>query len=353
MNVRRSLGALLVGLGLTASPGSGSAQVEPDGDARAARLITLAVAAHTDEDVTQMVSHLRPLLEMRGLQLVVRRVDSLRSAHTDRSGAQPVVRARVWLDLKTMGRAEVLFAAGDQPPSARMVPTAARFDDVAAAEIAEIVLAAVIAPQGGLAAPSGERPPQLAAAAPQEEPGAWQRSLGILAAAQSWSRDAAAVPEVGLSVLLDWRPAAAGWSRAIWSSLRYRLPFRPAQSPVQLRVRGGEGEVLAVLAHGLGPRGRLGLALGLGLDVRLADPAPQSGTMLVDQQSVRELDVFLRTALRFDHPLGGPVSVFAALTLDLVPLQGRLVVRQAGADRAVFTPWPLRPGALAGVSLVF
>ena len=353
MNVRRSLGALVVALASTASPGAGSAQVKPANEARAPRLITLAVAAHTDEDVTQMVSYLRPLLEMRGLQLVVRRVDSLRSAQLDRAGSQAAVRARVGLDLKTMGRAEVLFVAGDQPLSARMVPTAARIDHVAAAEIAEIILAAVIAPSVALAAPSGERPPQLAAAAPLAAPGAWQRSLGILAAAQSWSRDSAAVPEVGLSVLLEWRPADTGWSRAVWSSLRYRPPFQPAESPVQLRVRGGEGEVLAVLAHGIGRRVRMGLALGLGADVRLADPTAQSGTMLVDEQSVRELDVFLRTALRFDLPVGGPVSVFAAFTLDLFPLQGRLLVRQAGADRAVFTPWPLRPGALAGVSLVF
>jgi hypothetical protein len=85
----------------------------------------------------------------------------------------------------------------------------------------------------------------------------------------------------------------------------------------------------------------------------LPEPTPPPGTALVDQQSVRELAVFLRTALRFDLPLGGPVGLFAAVTLDLFPLQGRLLVRQSGAERAVFTPWPLRPGALAGAALAF
>jgi hypothetical protein len=78
-----------------------------------------------------------------------------------------------------------------------------------------------------------------------------------------------------------------------------------------------------------------------------------SGTMLVNEQSVREVAVFLRTALRFEMPAGDPLSVFAALTLDFFPLQDRLLVRQSGAARAVFTPWPLRPGALAGASLAF
>jgi hypothetical protein len=112
--------------------------------------------------------------------------------------------------------------------------------------------------------------------------------------------------------------------------------------------------VLAVLARRMGGRASLGLAAGLGLDGRLADAtlAP-AGTTLARQRSVRELAPFLRTALRFDLRLEGPVSLFAALTLDLFPLQGRLVVQESGAARALFTPWPLRPGALAGAALLF
>jgi hypothetical protein len=357
MKTRRARIDLLVVVAWMAAAGSAAAQAPPGREATAARLITLAVAAHTDEDVTQIVSYLRPLLEMRGLRLAVRRVDSLDDADSAGAGPQPGVRARVWLDLKTPDRAQVLFSPGDQPPTAsRVVPTAARIDQVAAAEIAEIILSALLAPEGALSAtaPPVERPPQLSAAPPSEAPpGTWQRSLGILGAAQSWARGAAAVPEVGLSVLFEWRPAAAAWSRAIWTSLRYRPPFEPAQSPLRLRVRGGEGELLAVLAHGLGRQGRVGFAAGLGVDARLTEPTPSPGTTLVDRQSVRELAVFLRTALRFDLSLGGPLSIFAALTLDLFPLQDRLLVRQAGAARAVFTPWPLRPGALVGASLAF
>jgi hypothetical protein len=154
-------------------------------------------------------------------------------------------------------------------------------------------------------------------------------------------------------MLFEWRPAAAAWSRAVWSSVRYRPPFEPAQSPLRLRLRGGEVDLLAVLAHGMGSRGRVGLAAGLGVDARLVEASPLSGTMLVNEQSVREVALFLRTALRFEMPVGDPVSVFAALTLDFFPLQDRLLVRQSGAARAVFTPWPLRPGALAGASLAF
>jgi hypothetical protein len=86
------------------------------------------------------------------------------------------VRARVWLDLKTPNQAKVWFAAGDQPATARrVVPTSARIDQVAAAKIAEIILAALTAPEGALVAePSGESPPGLTAAAPPgAEPGTW------------------------------------------------------------------------------------------------------------------------------------------------------------------------------------
>jgi hypothetical protein len=349
------LSALLVGL--TSIAGAASAQPEPGDQARATRLITLTVATDTDEDVTQIVSYLRPLVEMRGLLLAVRRMDSVDSATPVRSGSQPGVRARVWLDLKTPNQAKVLFATGDQVPTAgRVVPTAAHIDQVAAAEIAEIILSALMAPEGALAAaaPPGQRPPQLSAAPPPSAPReTWHRSLGIFGAAQAWARGAAAVPEVGLSVLLEWRPLAATWSRGIWSTLRYRPSFQPADSPLRLRVRGGEAEVLGVLAHRMGGRGTLGLAAGIGLDARLPDATTPAGTTLANEQPVRELAVFLRTALRFDLAVGGPLSLFAALAVDVFPLQARLLVRQSGAARAVFTPWPLRPGALAGASLVF
>lgn len=357
MNPKRVRSGLLAGLAWMAAAHAASAQPAPADEATAARIIILTVAAHTDDQVTQIVSYLRPLLEMRGLRLAVRRVDSLDAAPPDRSAPEPGVRTRVWLDLKTADQAQVLFAAGDQPPTAgRVVPTGSPMDQVAAAEIAEIILAALLAPEGPRApgAPSGEPPPALASAAsPEARPGTWQRSLGALGAAQSWARDAVAVPQLGLSVLFEWRPSAAAWSRAVWSSVRYRPPFEPAQSPVRLRLRGGEVEVLAVVARAVGGRGRLGLAAGLGVDARLVEPTPVSGTMLVNEQPVREVAVFLRSAVRFEMPVADPVSVFAAVTLDFFPLQDRLLVRQSGEPRALFTPWPLRPGALAGASVSF
>jgi hypothetical protein len=343
---RWALGALVVAL--ASMEGTAPAQPEPVQQARASRLITLAVATDRDEDVAQIVASLRPLLEVRGFVLAVRRVDALASPEPVRSGSQPGVRGRVWLDLRTPNQAEVLFAAGDQRPTARrVVPTAARIDQVGAAEIAEIILAGLLAPEGALA--TSGAPGLVAAPATEQEP--WQRSVGILGAASSWADSAFAVPEVGLSLLVEWRPAAATWTRAVWSTLRYRPPFEAAQSPFKVRVRGGGGEVLAVLAHPIGRRGSVGVAAGLGLDARFADPA--GATALTKQQTIREVAPFLRTALRFDLRLEGPLILFAALTLDLLPLQGRLVVRESDADRPLFTPWPLRPGALAGGSFRF
>jgi hypothetical protein len=347
VSVRWALGALVVAL--VSMAGTATAQPEPTQRARPARLITLAVTTDRDEDVAQIVASLRPLLEVRGFVLAVRRVDSLAPDEPVRSGSQPGVRGRVWLDLQTHSQAEVLFAAGDQPPTARrVVPTAARIDQVGAAEIAEIILAGLLAPQGALAAsaPSSERAPGLPAT-----PGPWQLSVGMLGAASSWAGNAVAVPEVGLSLLLEWRPAGATWTRAVWSTLRYRPPFEAAQSPFKVRVRGAEGDVLAVLAHPLGRRGSVGLAAGLGLDARFADAT--GATALTRPQSVRELAPFVRTALRVDLRLDGPLILFAALSLDLLPLQGRLVVRESTDARALLTPWPLRPGALAGASFRF
>jgi hypothetical protein len=339
---------------LAATVGFASAQPAPAGEAGAARLITLAVATDTDEDVTQIVSYLRPVLEMRGLFLAVRRVNSLDdAAQSLRSGAPPGVRARIGLDLKTPGRAQVLLASGNlRPGNGRVVPTAAHIDQVAAAEIGEIILAGLLAPEAELEtpAPAGEH---LAGVSTASDAATWQRSLGVLAATQAWADGAAVIPEVGLSGLLEWQSASGTWRRAIWSTLRYRPPFQPAQDALYLRVRGGEAEVLGVIARGLGRRGSLGLAAGLGLDARLVDATPPAGSALANPQSVRELAPFLRTAVRFDFRLEGPLTLFAALTLDLFPLQGRLLVKQERRDRAVFTPWPLRPGALAGAAFAF
>jgi hypothetical protein len=352
---RWALGALVVVLASSAGAATAAPEAAATHRAAAARLITLTVATDTDEDVTQIVEYLRPVLEMRGYLLAVRRVDSLASAEPARSGSQPGVRSRVWLDLRTPKQAQVLYAAGDQPATARrVVPTAARIDQVAAAEIAEVILAALLAPQGSpaAAAPSGDRAAELAVAAGGEQ-GIWQRSVGIVGAAKSWAEGASAVLEVGLSVVLAWRPVATAWSRAVWATLRYRPPFEPDQTALGVRVRGGDGEVLALFAHGVGRRGSLGLAAGAGLEARFADPRPAAATTLARPQSVRELVVSLRSALRFDLRVEGPLNLFAALTLDLLPLQGRLAVSDSGATRPVFTPRPLRPGALAGVSFAF
>ena len=127
----------------------------------------------------------------------------------------------------------------------------------------------------------------------------------------------------------------------------------PPRAPCACACVAEKGEVLGVLAHGIGRRASLGLAAGVGLDGRFVDSTPPAGTALANPQPVRELAVFLRTALRFDLPVGGPLGLFAALTLDVFPLQARLMVRESGTARAVFTPWPLRPGALAGASLSF
>jgi hypothetical protein len=349
----RARWALLLALTLVVTAGPARAQPVPTDPARAARLVTLTVSTDTDDDVTQIVAYLRPLLEMRGFALAVRRVDSLDSAEPADASSQSGVRARVWLDLKTANQAQILFAAAERAPTGRVVPTAARIDEVAAAEISEIILAALLAPEGAFSAPAPS-PPQLRSAPALAEPGIWQRSVGIVGAANSWADGAAAVPAVGLSVLLEWRPAAAAWSRALWSTLRYRPPFEPAKGPLGVRLRGAEGEVLAVIARRIARRASLGLAAGIGLDARFADiTPPPAGTTVVNQRSVRELAPFLRTALRFDLSLDLPLSLFAALSLDLFPLQGRLVVQEAGATRAVFTPWPLRPGALGGASFLF
>jgi hypothetical protein len=351
---RWALGALIVVLASWDGSAAAGSEATDTHQLAAARVITLTVATNTDEDVSQIVTYLRPLLEMRGYMLAVRRVDSLASDETPRSGSPPGVRSRVWLDLQTPNEAQFLFAAGDQPATTRrVVPTAARIDQVAAAEIGEIILAALLAPQGALAAaPSGDRSAALVLAAGGEQ-GTWQGSLGILGAAKSWAGGASTVPEVGLSVVLAWRPVASAWSRAVWATLRYRPPFQVALGAFGVRVRGGDGEVLALLAHRVGRRGSLGLAAGAGLDARFADPTPATATALARAHSVRELAVSLRSALRFDLRVEGPLSLFAALTLDLLPLQGRLAIIDAGAIRPVFTPWPLPPGALAGASFLF
>jgi hypothetical protein len=309
-------------------------------------LLVLTVAADQAE-VARLGEHLRPLLASVGRTLALRQAAAIDIAEaTAPAGAGSW--ARAFIDLTRPTEALVFFTGpGAQRPVIRGLPLRGKVDAVARAEIGEILLAALAAP--------GETPPaevatSLAPGLPGP-PARWRTTLGMVAAAEGWAQAAPLVPGVGLSARFALEDPASLWSMGVWALLRYRAPLETTTAPVGVRIQGGEADLLFVLSRALGTRTTLGIAAGLGADARFARPVVPPGLVLMPTERPRELALVARAALLFERSLADRLGLVAALTLDALPLQGRFVVTdEQGARRTIFTPWPLRPGALLGVT---
>jgi hypothetical protein len=167
-----------------------------------------------------------------------------------------------------------------------------------------------------------------------------------------WALGALVVVLASSAGAVTAEPEAAATHQAAAARLMTLTVATDTDEDVTPIVRG-DGEVLAPLCSRRRPSGEPGTRRRAGLEARFADAKPAAATTLARPQSVRELAVSLRSALRFDLRVEGPLNLLAALTLDLLPLQGGLAVSDAGATRPLFTPRPLRPGALAGASFAF
>ena len=316
-------------------------------------LLVLTVAAD-EAEVARLGEHLRPLLVSVGRTLAVRQVAAIDVAEATAPvpAAAPGAPARAWVDLTRPAQAVVFFAAPGAPRTViRGVPLRGPVDAVARAEIGEILLAALAAPAEAAGPADLAAPPLLPPSAPPPAPGRWRTALGLVGAAEGWAQAAPLVPGLGLSAMFTFERPGSPWSPGVWAVLRYRAPFETTAGPVGVRLQGGEADVLFVLARALGARSTVGVAGGLGADARFARPVVSPGVVLMPSERPREVALVARAALLFERWFGDRLGLLAALTLDALPLQGRFVVTDAQGTRlTIFTPWPVRPGALLGVT---
>ena len=63
-----------------------------------------------------------------------------------------------------------------------------------------------------------------------------------------------------------------------------------------------------------------------------------------------DFDPALGLAARFDLALGRGTSAFVAAAVDIVPLRAQYTEIVNGTNRVLFSPWPVRPCLLLGVS---
>jgi hypothetical protein len=310
--------------------------------------VMLTVAA-PEAEIARLGEHLRPLLTSAGFALALRHapvIDIAEATTPPPAGTE----ARAWIDLTRPTEAVVFFAGpGATRPVIRQVPLRGAVDAVARVEIGEILLAALAAPAEALAEPP---PAELAAPPPlPAAPGVWQTTLGLVGAAEGWAQAAPVVPGLGLSARFTFQRPGSPFTPGAWLLLRYRVGVETAADPVGVRLQGGEADLLFALSRAVGTRSALGLAAGLGADARFARPVVPAGRTLMPAERPRELVLVARAALVFERALGDRLGLVAALTLDILPLQGRYVVTdEQGTRLTIFTPWPLRPGAVLGLT---
>jgi hypothetical protein len=123
----------------------------------------------------------------------------------------------------------------------------------------------------------------------------------------------------------------------------------------------GNGDLLvrAVTLHvSLTARKRFGrsgmgrIAAGPGLLVTRITPSlnKSSPTDNVTPAPRTDLDPTIGLVARWDLYIGQRTSVFIAATVDIVLLRAQYTEVVNGDDRVLFSPWPVRPGLLLGVS---
>ena len=323
--------------------------------------------------VEALRAHLVPDLGARHVDLdvtLVTAVDIERVLATaaDRNADAPL--ARAWLDGRDP-QAAVLFMIPRQADRVlvREIPLKSGFDAVALAEVAYIIERAVasllaaepigvppaearaalaqisIAPVT-VAAPA----PVTVAAAPTPAPPARLAFDGAaFAGVVAWASSAGAVLTAGVSVGVERVGASARAGLAL--AVTGRESFDVAGTPTGVRVGGADIRLLLTLGRTLGDWGTGRLGVGPGLVISRVEPVGgTSASRTIEAQPRTDADPMLSFVARWDVPLGRIVRPFLAATVDVVPVRGEYTATVNGISTTLLTPWPVRPGFLAGIA---
>jgi hypothetical protein len=173
--------------------------------------------------------------------------------------------------------------------------------------------------------------------------------IGADVGLRSWSANQIAVPGVGLSAVVE--RAGATWRLGGWLRGELRRSFDAGTRDADVRIGGGAVHLMVVLGRRVGRLGIVRLALGPGVVVTSASPAPRpGGTATVDGQERTDIDEELRAALRWDLPIAGPLVLVTAVAVDITPVSGAYTAVVDGKSQVVFAAWPVRPALFVGLA---
>ena len=175
--------------------------------------------------------------------------------------------------------------------------------------------------------------------------------VGVFAGLASWSSDARVAPRIGLDVWIDWITDARRVGVA--ASAVADPAFRSSDANGDLRVRAISLHAWMTAGRRFGGLGVGRIALGPALLVTHITPtlASFSPADSVADAARTDLDPMIGLAARWDLPLGRGTSAFLAATVDFVPSRVQYTELVNGVNRELFSPWPVRPALVLGLSL--
>jgi hypothetical protein len=180
--------------------------------------------------------------------------------------------------------------------------------------------------------------------------------VGVFGGLAAWSSDAHLAPRMGLDLWFDW--ITDGRLLGVAASAAADPAFHSTDANGDLMVRAISVHGWLTAGRQLGRLGVGRVAFGPALLVTHVAPtlARFSPTDVVAGAARTDVDPVIGFAARWDLPLeravgGGALTAFLAATVDFVPLRAQYSELVDGAKRELFSPWPVRPGLVLGVSV--
>lgn len=316
--------------------------------------------------VTALTDRLATRLAARAVELdvtTVSNVDFERLATAPPALADEPPLARVWLDGRDAARA-LLFLLPRQGDRVlvRKVELSGRFDEVALAQTTYIIDRAVasLLMSEPIGVPKSQAPAAVAAVLPpaptavavaETRPAALSFRIGAFGGVGAWSGEALATARLGIEGALR-RNVGDAEQLGLAASAVVDPAFHVTQPGSDLLARSLALHLYATVTWRAGRAGLGGLGVGPALIVTRIDPTltVASATESASSAPRTDFDPAVGLTARWDVPVGKRTTLFLAGLLDVVPIRARYAVADGAEERAVFSPWLLRPGLVLGVS---
>lgn len=315
--------------------------------------------------VAAVTARLAPRLEAQGVVLEVTsvpEVDIERVLELPPDNRPDAPLARGWLEARDIdGAVLLLIPRRSDRLVIRKVPLMLGLDEVGLAQITFIIersMASLLASEP-IGVPHAEARAVVSAAVPAgpSAGGAMAPSrdialrVGVFGGVSTWSSTATLAPRVGLDLWID--RITDGRRVGLAASAMVDPGFHSTDANGDLLVRAAALHVSATAGRRFGRFGVGRVAAGPGVLVTRITPtfASSSPVDSVAAAPRTDLDPLLGLVARWDLRLGQMTNVFVAATVDVVLLRAQYTEMVNGVNRVLFSPWPVRPGLLLGVSV--